>query len=62
MPLRSLYDPNPEAEYEAERETIEFHAQLIAITEDVPIDEARRRARAEAEAAYFTALAEQSTT
>jgi hypothetical protein len=57
MPLRSLYDGNAETAYATEADMIEFHARVIAITEDLPIADARRRARTDAEGAYLTAPA-----
>ena len=57
MPLSSLYIENGQAAYERARDILDFHAQLIAITEDVPIDEAVRKARTESEEAFLAALA-----
>jgi hypothetical protein len=57
MPLRSLFGGSAETAYATEADMIEFHARVIAITEDLPIAEARRRARTDAEDAYLAALA-----
>jgi hypothetical protein len=56
MPLSSLYIENGQAAYERARDIIDFHAQLIAIAENISVDEADRKARTESEEAYFAAL------
>jgi hypothetical protein len=56
MPLRTLFSDNAQAAYENVRDILEFHAQIIALAEDIPIDEALRLTRAEAEEAYLAAL------
>ena len=57
MPLSSLYSENAQTAYEAARDMLDFHAQLIANIEGIPIEDARLTARAEAEEAYIAALA-----
>jgi hypothetical protein len=57
MPLRTLFGDNAQAAYENLRDLLEFHAQIIALAEDIPIDAALLLTRAEAEEAYLAALA-----
>jgi succinyl-CoA synthetase alpha subunit len=56
MPLRTLFGDNAQAAYENVRDILDFHAHIIAITEDIPFHEALRLTRAEAEEAYLAAL------
>jgi hypothetical protein len=57
MPLRALFGDNAQAAYENLRDLLEFHAQIIALSEDIPIDEALGLTRAEAEETYLAELA-----
>ncbi|GGD29110.1 hypothetical protein GCM10011335_35310 [Aureimonas glaciei] len=57
MPLRYLEVALLSRVYEDEREMVEFHVALAAWVEGISIEAARVRVRAEAEEAYFVALA-----
>jgi hypothetical protein len=59
MPLRYLEGERLDRIYEIECRMVELHAALSAWLEGIPVEAARRRVRAEVEAAIAAALADE---